>query len=369
MHIRWETPEQAEELFRAAGALMKSLGMLPVPHNFELCFRYLQGTGPALVKAFDDCVQHNRAADPDFTQEVLRQHVGPDAEISQITSTLELHLKQLVVALTTTRETSAAFDNSLSVATLQLSEVEVPPELTLLINSITTATQRMVETNRTLDQHVRSSAQEMSVLRNKVELLRTESLMDALTGLANRRSFDNALEVSAAEAHGGQGPLSILMCDIDHFKKFNDTWGHQTGDQVLRLVAGRVSDCVKATDVAARYGGEELSVILPRTSLADAVKVAERIRVLVEQREIVKKATGERLGSVTLSIGCAQLRPGEEAVEMLARADAHLYEAKRTGRNRVCSEASSTGVTEPATRSGCVKAAADGLMLLDAANF
>jgi diguanylate cyclase len=351
MHMRWETPQMAEDLYRTAGALMKSNRMLPVPHNFELCFRYLQGTTPALVKAFDDCVQHNRAADPDFTLELLRQHVGPGAEISQITSTLELHLKQLVVALTTTSDNSAAFDSSLSIATLQLSQVEVPPELSLLINSITTATQRMVETNRKLDQHVRSSAQEVSVLRSKVELLRTESLMDALTGLANRRSFDNSLQVAASEALGGQGPLSILMCDIDHFKKFNDTWGHQTGDQVLRLVAGCVSGCVKTTDVAARYGGEELSVILPRTSLADAVNVAERIRVLVEQRQIVKKSSGERLGSVTLSIGCAQLRPGEEAVEMLARADAHLYEAKRTGRNRVCSEASSPAVTEPATRS------------------
>ena len=203
IHMRWETPQLAEELFQAAGALMKSNGMLPVPHNFELCFRYLQGGAPALVKAFDDCIQQNRAADPYFTQEILRRHSEPVAEISQITSTLELHLKQLVVALTTSSENSAAVDSSLSVASLQLSQVEAPPELTRLINSITIATRRMVETNRELSQHLRSSAEEVSVLRNKVELLRTESLMDALTGLANRRSFDNSLEVAASEAHAG----------------------------------------------------------------------------------------------------------------------------------------------------------------------
>ncbi|MDZ4738915.1 MAG: GGDEF domain-containing protein [Alphaproteobacteria bacterium] len=348
--MRWETPLLAEELYRAAGAVMKSNGMLPVPHNYELCFRYLQGTAPALVKAFDDCVQHNRAADPDFTLALLQQHVGPGVEISQITSTLELHMQQLVDALATTSDSSAAFDSSVSVATLRLSQAEVPPELAHLINSITTATQRMVDTNRKLDMQVRSSVQELSELRNKVELLRTESLVDALTGLANRRSFDNSLEGAGSEARGGQGPLSILMCDIDHFKKFNDTWGHQTGDQVLRLVARCVSGCVKTTDVAARYGGEELSVILPRTSPADALNVAERIRALVAQRQIVKKSTGESLDSVTLSIGCAQLRPGEEAVDMLARADACLYEAKRSGRNRVCSEKSSPSENEPVTR-------------------
>jgi diguanylate cyclase len=128
------------------------------------------------------------------------------------------------------------------------------------------------------------------------------------------------------------------MCDIDHFKRFNDTWGHQTGDQVLRLVANCLSENVKGRDTAARYGGEEFVVILRQTALDGAAKLADQIRGNVENKKLVKKSTGDILGTITISIGVAQLRADDTPELLIQRADRALYRAKNTGRNRVVPE-------------------------------
>jgi diguanylate cyclase len=124
-----------------------------------------------------------------------------------------------------------------------------------------------------------------------MEAIRQESLVDPLTGLANRRAFDQQIATAIAEANSEGGDLCVLMGDVDHFKKFNDTWGHATGDQVLRLVAQCFKSNVKGRDTAARFGGEEFVVILPGTSLPNARHVAEQIRRAVESKKIVKRST------------------------------------------------------------------------------
>lgn len=129
--------------------------------------------------------------------------------------------------------------------------------------------------------------------------------------------------------------MSLMLTDIDHFKTFNDNFGHLTGDQVLRLLAMSVKHNVKGEDTTARYGGEEFAVILPNTILRAAVTVAEHIRRAVMAKELVKRSTGEHLGRMTISIGVATLRKGDTGQSLIERADTCLYAAKRHGRNRV----------------------------------
>jgi len=171
--------------------------------------------------------------------------------------------------------------------------------------------------------------------RVMVEMLHT----DYLTGVLNRRYFMERLEQAYRAAKETGSPLAVAMFDIDHFKAFNDTHGHLVGDHVLKLVARMLTECIKGRDTATRYGGEEFAIILPRTSLENAIKLAEQVRTFVGGRQIVNKARNANYGTVALSVGVAQFRPGEPAMTLVRRADQALYAAKRSGRNRVSVEA------------------------------
>jgi diguanylate cyclase (GGDEF)-like protein/PAS domain S-box-containing protein len=172
---------------------------------------------------------------------------------------------------------------------------------------------------------------------------------DGLTGLANRRCFDEAFEAKHAKALESAKPLSLLLIDVDRFKLFNDTYGHQAGDECLRRVAKAIESCVRPSDLCARYGGEEVVVLLPGSDDAAAYRVGERIRAAVESLDIPhqgNEAAGKR---VTISVGCATQEPGSDqpALSLIAQADRRLYEAKRTGRNRVLSALSMPAAAAP----------------------
>jgi diguanylate cyclase (GGDEF)-like protein len=167
----------------------------------------------------------------------------------------------------------------------------------------------------------------------QLEALALLARRDPLTGLPNRRALDEALAREAARAARGGTPLSAVALDVDRFKRVNDEHGHAAGDAVLAEVAGRAAGALRAGDLLARVGGEELTAILPGADLAAAAEVAERIRACVAAAPI--QAAGRAL-AVTVSLGCATLLPGEgDGRALLARADARLYDAKRAGRDRV----------------------------------
>ena len=176
-----------------------------------------------------------------------------------------------------------------------------------------------------------------SELRATAAMLAVTAETDALTDLGNRRHFTKALDREWRSAIRNETRLSLLLLDVDRFKLFNDRYGHQEGDEVLRMVAGCLRASLnRAPDVAARYGGEEFVVILPDTDAAGAVVIAERIRMAVQRLAIVHQSS--EYGSVTVSIGAASMRPrlGQDSAMLLRDADASLYEAKRLGRNQTC---------------------------------
>ena len=208
-----------------------------------------------------------------------------------------------------------------------------------IVKAWSTPPSKWSRTTLALEERLSASKEEINQLQENLEVVRNESLTDPLTSLANRKYFDEALVKAIATASGKGEPLSLLMTDIDHFKRFNDTYGHLTGDQVLRLVAMSVRQNVKGQDIAARYGGEEFVVVLPNTVLQSASTLADHIRCAVMNKELKKRSSGENLGRITISVGVAALRPGDTPQALIERADNCLYAAKRSGRNRVISEA------------------------------
>jgi diguanylate cyclase (GGDEF)-like protein len=182
------------------------------------------------------------------------------------------------------------------------------------------------------------SRTEIGNLQQSLEATRAESLTDPLTGLANRNYFDRMIKTAVKASHASGEPLSLLMFDIDHFKSFSDTYGHLTGDQVLRLVGMSLKHGVKKQDISARYGGEEFAILLPNTTLRESLTVADQVRRRVMDKELKKKSTGEILGRVTISAGVSLLKGDDDTDALIERADACLYAAKHTGRNRVICE-------------------------------
>ena len=165
---------------------------------------------------------------------------------------------------------------------------------------------------------------------------------DGLTGLANRRCFDDTLHAEWSRAMRQKQPLSLLMVDVDNFKAYNDANGHLGGDECLKRIATAVASEMRANDLVARYGGEEFAVILPNQALKGAAIVAERIRARVEQLRLPNRFS--RDGRVTVSIGAATALASSEAdaSELVAIADAALYRAKHMGRNRISLPATET---------------------------
>ena len=242
---------------------------------------------------------------------------------------------------------SSNYDATLNGASQTLSAAQTLDQVKSIVETVARSTRQMRNTNKVLEDRLASSKSEISNLQHSLEAIRAESLTDPLTGLGNRKYFDRMIETAVQTSLAANEPLSLLMFDIDHFKSFNDSYGHLTGDQVLRLVGQSLKQLMKGQDITARYGGEEFAVVLPNTALRHALSIADQLRRTVMAKELKKKSTGEILGRVTISVGVSLLRPDDDTDALIERADACLYAAKRAGRNRVICEADPEYVEEP----------------------
>ncbi len=351
MHY-WELPDQARTLRGQALHLLDQHEIAPTPHNYELWFAYAAGEDRTLIESLDRAARDGRARDAIFARELHAKYFdnGGTAEAAAVEERLREEMKRLAAVLDATGQGSSTFGKTLSTVAEQLDNGMTESVLTAVVQGLAVATRAMETKNKALETQMTESCSEIEALRQSMDAIKTQSLLDPLTGLANRRAFDERLAEAAAQSRDENTPLSVFIADIDHFKRFNDTWGHATGDNVLRLVANCFKTNVKGRDTAARFGGEEFIVILPCTQLPNAIIVAEQIRTAVASKKIVKKSTNENLGSITISVGVAQYAPGEDTETLIERADSCLYAAKRSGRNRVVSEQHADGVAAASTK-------------------
>ena len=180
-----------------------------------------------------------------------------------------------------------------------------------------------------------SNAQHIVEHHRKIDELEGFARVDGLTGLYNRRWLDEALVRFLNRADQEHRPLALMLLDVDYFKKYNDVHGHLGGDRALVALAKVLTEELRPGDQAARYGGEEFSILLPETSLEDAINVAERLRISAATKTFHIPEIDD-LPKITISIGIAEHRPGDTPEGLIERADHKLYQAKRKGRNRIC---------------------------------
>lgn len=328
--------DQTHEIAIHALEKIESLKLKPIPQLYELWFRYYQGD-PEIVNAIN---QHTGALDEVSCHKIYKRFLSEtsrDEAIKKISDQIQGAVAGMMAMLASARSATSGYTESLDDMGEKLKKADSIEELGKIVSVIVEDTKKMVEKNLALELQLVTSSKQVTELRQNLDNVKKEAMTDGLTGLSNRKAFDKMIRDCAEEATTTKMPLVLLMLDIDYFKNFNDAFGHQTGDQVLRLVARTLTDGVKGRDIAARYGGEEFSIILPDTPLSAGLKVAEALRKNIELKEVVNKTNQTHLGQITLSVGVAEYRPGESVTDFIGRADAALYEAKKQGRNRVIS--------------------------------
>lgn len=311
------------------------------PRNYELWYTYSAGFNHALNKALNEKLKANGYVSSEEIDDIYNRFLSPQRlgeRIEDVGNQISDEIAQIIDRITTTQSSASEYKNSLEGAKSALSSTEDTDTIRDIVSKLILATRETEASNRDLEIKLEESKRQIQDMQESIEAIRFESLTDELTTLANRKHFDQSIERAIAEAEHTNEPMALLMTDIDHFKNFNDTYGHQTGDQVLRLVALAVKQNVKGQDIACRYGGEEFGVILPMTNLQQAISVAENIRKSVMSKELVKRSTGENLGRITISIGVAAFSGSDTPQSMIERSDQCLYAAKHAGRNRVLAE-------------------------------
>jgi len=320
-----------------ANRLMTQHGVPPTPDNFSVWFYYVMGGSLTLKKTVDILIANKRKFDAVVNRDLYITYVNPHSSTSgdfpeQLRGVIASAQEFLSTAISDNR---TQMENLGEVKSECQAAVDPRSIIEKLVKELSHATTR----SSALEANFLQTTKDLDQIKDSLKQAEEHSNTDALTGLANRRSLEAFLRAAQITAMEAGTPLSILMIDIDHFKKFNDTYGHQVGDQVLRLVGKVLGESVRDCDLAARYGGEELMAILPGASVEACFEAAERIRRRIAEARLTRRTTGEEISSVTVSIGVAQFRMGETAEGMIERGDKALYQAKHAGRNCTVKEA------------------------------
>jgi len=332
------TQEEAKKIAAEAFSRLDRENLPASPDLFELFYNYYSGAHSEIVRSIDIMVSQNFELTLERCKELHKRNLRSDKSSETLAKAEQIvgeTLTDVDEMFDSVKASNADVTGSMDSINGDLSNAVEPDQLKNIIVNIMSEAQKMVSENQSLEQKLEKSSSKMQELKTEMETVREEAYTDSLTNIPNRKKFELESVRLVSEAQDNSEDLSIIFMDIDHFKSFNDAYGHQIGDQVLRLVARSLQEGLKGQDIACRYGGEEFVILLPKTSSEGAAKIANILRQTIKSKEIRNRKTGEVLTRVTISAGVSQFKPEDEIQAWVDRADKSLYQAKRKGRDCV----------------------------------
>ncbi|MBI3902917.1 MAG: GGDEF domain-containing protein [Nitrosomonadales bacterium] len=307
------------------------------PPNYAVWYEFATGINPALTEAMSKLLDGGQKLDDEAIDKLYAKFVSEcnvdDERI--LREDVQKLLGKIAGFTAETNKQASEFGNNLQVYGDTLKQNLDASKLGALISNMADDTDKMRGSMNNLQTELEASRQQVEKLHKELESARGEALIDPLTGILNRRGFEGKAQQIFADKASVEKGLCLLMLDIDHFKKINDTYGHLFGDKVICGIAAAIKSKIKGQDAVARLGGEEFAVLLPETAVAGAHAVAEQIRSSIERGKIRRLDTQEQIGGITISIGVSIYAAGSNITELLDQADKALYVSKEGGRNRV----------------------------------
>ncbi len=335
-----KTTDELHSYVRLILPLMSKHFVPITPKNYTVWYEYVSGDNSELRKAIDTMLEKGEKFSEKKNETLYRQFFveKDENELRKFREDLQKVLETILYDIEGMSGQTEQYGTIVSKSVSKLSGNVSIQNIRNIVNEIIVETKKIGKFGKTIKEKLKETTEELETLQEEFDWAKTEALVDLLTGVANRKAFDETLAAIVGEANSDVSDLCLLKIDIDHFKKFNEKYGHIVGDEVLKFVTKKIKALVKGRDFLARFGGEEFAVILPRTSLAGAKSVAENVRTFFSRAKLKSTATSKKLGVITVSIGAACYRPGEPLENFINRSDQALCLAKDTGRNRVATE-------------------------------
>jgi len=312
--------------------------MMPTPVNYALIYEHITGSNNKLSSAINLLIKQGKTLDKDLSIKLYYKYIKDNSleSFDKINKELETLINKTskTVADTSQKASDAgvAFEEQASAASV----INSNAELQKVISDVVVEATSLATISKSLKTELDSANQEMDSLRSELIRVRESAATDALTGLLNRGSFD--IELNKLIDQKNNAESCLVMFDLDHFKKVNDTYGHLIGDSVLKFTGNLLKKYAEPQHYSARYGGEELAIIMPETTIKKSADIAEKIRSTLEKSRLKKKNSNESIGKITVSIGISRLKESDTFEDFIMRTDKALYQAKETGRNKVVIE-------------------------------
>ena len=310
------------------------------PENYHVWFEYFLGSNQKLNTSIDELITSGNSFSQEINERLYNEYLKGDKtdilqEVHRETHKIFQNIFQTTLS---TSDLTSNYSAKMEEYSIKLDEANDLTEIQNFIVDIIKDTNDMAESSRQLNQQLEEATSQIENLNKKLEETEREVLLDALTGLNNRKAFDRKIKELYEKHEKKEGFFSIIIMDIDFFKKFNDQYGHHIGDEVLAIVGLNLKKNLKGKDFSARYGGEEFIALLPNTTLHNACVVADQIREEISKQRLKIKKTGQSIGNITISMGVSKIHERDTTTSVVERADAALYLAKDSGRNNVKSE-------------------------------